>query len=62
MSEDIATATADILEFMPKREYVWQHRCAALGQEFFLHGNGSIQCSGCKEIVDNLVWGKKDQK
>jgi len=54
--------SANILEFTPKREYVWEHRCAGRGQTFFLHRDGSMQCTSCREIVDDLVWGKKDQK
>lgn len=50
--------TADVIEFTPKREYVWEHRCVAQGQTFFLHRDGSVQCQGCNEFVPGLVWGK----
>ena len=54
------TETATVIEFTPKREYVWEHR-ACKGQKFFLHRDGTVQCAECKEIVDSLCWGHRDK-
>ncbi len=64
MSEEIEPQSADVLQFTPKCEYVWAHRCAGRaredwGQEFFLHRDGTVQCSACKEFVNDLCWGKR---
>lgn len=50
---------SNVIEFTPKREYVWEHR-SCQGQKFFLHRDGSVQCVECKEYIDTLCWGKKD--
>lgn len=54
--------TDNVIEFTPKREYVWEHRCGAQSQRFFLHRDGSVQCDGCKEFVPDLVWGKRSSQ
>lgn len=52
-------AESNVVDFAPKREYVWEHRCAETGQTFFLHRDGSVQCEGCKEFIHDLCWGKR---
>lgn len=55
-------STDNIVDFAPKREYVWEHRCSGAGQTFFLYRDGSVQCEACKEFVPNLCWGKRGEK
>lgn len=57
----MAESECNVVEFTPKREYVWEHRCAGFSQTFFLHRDGSVQCQGCKEFVDEICWGKRNQ-
>jgi len=51
---------AVVIEFTPKREYVWEHRACG-GQMFYLHRDGSVQCAECKEFVRTLCWGDKSK-
>ena len=53
------TTVKNVIEFKPKREYVWQHHCGE--QVFYLERGGRIQCAQCKEIVDTLIWGELDE-
>lgn len=54
----------NVVNFTPKREYVWTHtvNCPGSSQTFWLHRDGSIQCAECKQYVDSLCWGHKDEK
>lgn len=58
----MADSESNVIDFAPKREYVWQHRCADVSQTFFLHRDGSVQCEACKEFIPTLCWGKRDGK
>lgn len=49
----------NVIEFKPKREYVWQHHCGE--QMFYLERGGRVQCAQCKEIIETLVWGELDE-
>jgi hypothetical protein len=39
------------------QECVWQHSCGS--QLFFLHDDGTVQCSRCSNFVDSLMWRKE---
>jgi hypothetical protein len=51
-------AKGNVVNFTPKREYVWTHdpRCCG-SQTFWLHRDGSIQCAECLTRIDSLTWG-----
>jgi len=38
------------------QECVWQHGCGS--QLFFLHDDGSVQCSRCSNFVGGPAWHK----
>lgn len=51
VTEDGETRT---VEYQP---CVWQHACGS--QLFFLHDDGTCQCSRCNEFVQCLQWNKR---
>jgi len=53
--------SGNVVQFTPKKEYVWMHTEAGCdGQKFYLHRDGSVQCSACNRYVRALCWGKRD--
>jgi hypothetical protein len=53
---------SNVVEFTPKREYVWAHTKGCNGgQEFWLHRDGSVQCCECKAYIPTLCWGHKEK-
>ena len=60
---------ADVIDFNEEREkrgveissledWIWACDCGCI--EFILRGHGRIQCTGCKEIKEALVWSIND--
>ena len=56
---DVDKEASNVVQFAPKRQYVWEHRCGA--QEFFLHRDGSIECPKCHEFIEDLCWGQRSK-
>lgn len=38
------------------QQRVWQHGCGS--QLFFLHDDGTVQCSRCNDFVETLRWSR----
>lgn len=52
----------NVTPFVPKREMVWQHKCPMREQKVWLMSDGRIQCTGCSQIVTDIVWGDRYEK
>ena len=54
---DVMLVTEDgserIVEYQPG---VWQHTCGS--QLFFLHDDGTVECSRCANFLTDLHWNK----